>query len=469
MTKNTNLTSVYPVLRLLLADFIKEYTVRDNNGWKSKALRKKYLFSETDTEGVPQDKDLAKILDVTNESVRNIKKLAVEFCSGLHARNEEHFAQFEGIKPVEVKGILMKRFGFGNDEKTLRFYLDGMGYTVTEQKNLGCYCVDTRYYGKGLTSVLRDVIPQVKDLLTSNPVPRRLEDIMDSFKSGEHDLVSFSFARDYILGDSDTFEVVDKNGDKYVSVRWDALPSVAAREVRILYDFALQKGYETFMTKKQLIAEYNTRTYLYDTVDKIGENLSVTQNAHIEFGGNGTYRYLGNPDSKQPISELKKELLRYLASHEGLASFSDLRDYVNERGWKYSDVTIKKYLADDCVVAWKRGEGKRSYYVLKALLPEYQEKGYYHPNLQYSPGKEHGKQQPTYMEAIASRAVNLLKAAPGYTLKQKELFDAVVELYPGTSKNNVYKILAGIPALSKVCKGKGSSYTLATIPGEEMR
>ena len=168
MATTENLTNVYPALRQYLADFIKDYAVKDNDGWKSKALRRKYLFSETDTEGVPNNKDLAEHLGVTPESVRkNMKDISADFCDGLNARQDEAFLSLKGIKRIELKDNLMKRFGFGHDEKTLRFYLDGMDYTISEENGYDGFCIDTRYYGKGLKGILRAVIPDVKDILIS--------------------------------------------------------------------------------------------------------------------------------------------------------------------------------------------------------------------------------------------------------------------------------------------------------------
>ena len=458
------LTITFPVLRQYVAEFIKDYAVRTNDGWRSKALRKKYLYSESDTDGVPMDKDLAKLLGVTSESVRNIKKLASAFCEDLYSRQDEAFLLLKDIKRIEVKSILMKRFGFGNDEKTLRFYLDGMGYTITEQENLGCYCVNAQYYGTGLTGILREVIPDVKEILTSNPVPVRMESVMDQLKAKGLDMLRLKFAEDYMLADSDVFEVAEKDGYTHVSMKWGALPSVSARQVSILYDFALRNGADAFMTKADLTREYNTRAYLYDDVEQIDESRAVTKNDHIEFGGNGTYRYIGNPDKKDPRVDLKAELLKYLAGHNGIAPFADLRKYVDANGWRYSDVTIRMYLTNenDCVLVWKKGEGKRAYYILSTWWPIYEQQGFYRPGKgDTGTGRPVPRPVPSYKVAIIDKAVGLLQAAPGKTMRKKDIFEAVVDLYPRPSKINVYKILAEAPAILSSGTGKSAVYTLA--------
>ena len=462
MANTENLTNVYPALRQNLADFIKDYAVKDNDGWKSKALRLKYLYSETDTDDVPKNKDIAIFLGVTPESVR--KKTIVissEFCDELNARQDEAFLSLKGIKRIELKDNLMKRFGFGHDEKTLRFYLDGMDYTISEEKEYDGFCIDTRYYGKGLKGILKAVIPDVKDILAGNPVPVRMEDVLAQLKADGFDMLRLRFAEDYMLADTDTYKVEEKDGYTYILMKWNALPSVTARQVSILYDFALEKGFDAFMAKSDLMAKYNTMAYLYDNIEQLKENQSVAKNDHIESGGNGTYRYIGNPRNKGTRTDLKAELLRYLAEHDGIAPYTDLRQFVDNNGWNYSDVTIKMYLKDDCEAAWIQGQGKRTYYILKTCWPEYQKKGYYHPRVGPGPGTGRSLQPLAYKVAIIDKALALLKDAPENTLPKKTLFDAVVDLYPNKSKNNIYKIFDEDPSFLKIGDGKGDYYALA--------
>ena len=465
MAKTEILTNVYPALRQYLAEVIKDYAVKDNDGWKSKALRRKYLYSETDTQGVPNNKDLAQLLGVTSESVRkNTKDISADFCNELNARQDEAFLSLKGIKRIELKDNLMKRFGFGHDEKTLRFYLDGMDYTISEEKGYDGFCIDTRYYGKGLKGILKAVIPDVKDILAGNPVPVRMEDVLAQLKEDGFDMLRLRFAEDYMLADTDTYKVEEQDGYTYVSMKWNALPSVTARQVSILYDFALEKGSDAFMAKRDLMSKYNTRAYLYDNIEQLDQNQAVAQNDHIEFGGNGTYRYIGNPRNKGTRTDLKAELLRYLAEHDGIAPFTDLRQFVDNNGWNYSDVTIKAYLKDDCEAAWIKGQGKRTYYILKTCWPEYQKKGYYRPRVGQGTGRS--SQPPAYKVAIIDKALALLKDAPENTLPKKDLFDAVVDLYPEESTNNIYKIFDEDPSFVKIGDAKGDFYALAPDLGD---
>lgn len=465
MATTENLTNVYPALRQYLADFIKDYAVKDNDGWKSKALRRKYLFSETDTEGVPNNKDLAEHLGVTPESVRkNMKDISADFCDGLNARQDEAFLSLKGIKRIELKDNLMKRFGFGHDEKTLRFYLDGMDYTISEENGYDGFCIDTRYYGKGLKGILRAVIPDVKDILAGNPVPVRIEEVLAQLKADGFDMLRLRFAEDYMLADTDTYKVEEQDGYTFVSMKWNALPSVTARQVSILYDFALENGFDAFMAKKDLMSKYNTRAYLYEGIEQLDENQSVAKNDHIEFGGKGTYRYIGNPRNKGTRTDLKAELLRYLAEHDGIAPYTDLRQFVDNNGWNYKDVTIKMYLKEDCEAAWIQGQGKRTYYILKTCWPEYQKKGFYPPKVGHGTGRS--TQPQAYKVAIIDRAVAMLKETEGNTLPKKELFDAVVDLYPKKSKNNIYKIFDEDPSFVKIGDAKGDFYALAPDLGD---
>lgn len=459
MAQSVDLTSVYPALRQYLAKYIKDFTAKDGNNWKSNALRMKYLYSETDTKDVPTDKEMSKLLGVSSESVRNVYKYAVEFCTTLEESGDPAFLSFKGIKPVEVKNVLMERFGFGHDEKTLRFYLDGLGYTITDQKKLGVFCVDTKHYGKGSTGILRDVIPIVKDVLSSNPVPLRLDTVMDELKSKELDSVQLDFARDYIKADSDTIETSEKDGDTYISIKWAKL-SEAGRLVRILYDFAIEKGFDKYLSKPDLVEEYNKRILLYPGIDVFEESRSVAKNAHIEFGGNGTYRYVGNQNYKSDAIDLRAELLKYLANHNGIASFDDLRKYVDDNGWRYSDVTIKAYTSQGgaSVAARKKGEGKTLYYILSADWPKYQQQGYYPPKV--DPVGKSSKAVPDYKIAIIDKAVDLLKNTPGNSMRKNELVKAVEHLYPRPSKTNIYKIFAESPLFGATGSGKGASYFL---------
>ena len=461
MANIENLTNVYPALRRHVADFIKGFAVEDNNGWKSRALKLKYLYNETDTEGVPMDKDLAGLLGVTSESVRkNMKDISTEFCDELNASQDEAFTSLKGIRRIEVKDNLMKRFGFGHDEKTLRFYLDGMGYTISEQDGYDGFCIDTRYYGKGLKGILKAVIPDVKDILAGNPVPVRLEDVLGQLKADGFDMLRLRFAEDYILADTDTYEVKEQDGETFVSMRWVALPSVTARQARILYDFALENGFDASMTKNDLIARYNTMAYRFDGIEQLEENRSVAKNDHIEFGGNGTYRYIGNPAKKGAKTDLKAELLKYLAEHDGIAMFTDLRQFVDDNGWDYSDVTIKAYLGEDCEVAWKKGAGRSTYYILKTCWPKYVKTGDYHTR-QTKKVQRISRTPPAHNIAVINKALALLKAAPGNTLPKKAVYDAVVDLYTPKSKNNIYKILDMDPSFIKSGAGKEGFYSLA--------
>lgn len=460
MANTESFMNVYPTLRRYVADFIKDFAFEDNNGWKSKALRLKYLYSETDTEDVPKDKDLAGILGVSSESVRiNMKSISSEFCDKLNAAHDEAFMSLKGIKRIEVKDNLMKRFGFGHDEKTLRFCLDGMGYTISEQDGYDGFCIDTHYYGKGLKGILKAVILDVKGILAGNPVPVRLEDVLGQLKADGFDMLRLRFAEDYILADTDTYEVKEQDGETFVSMRWEALPSVTARQARILYDFALENGFDASMTKNDLIARYNTMAYRFDDIEQLEENRSVAKNDHIEFGGNGTYRYIGNPAKKGAKTDLKAELLKYLAEHDGIAMLTDLRQFVDDNGWDYSDVTITAYLGDDCEVAWKKGAGRRPFYILKTCWPKYKKTGDYHTR-QEAQVKHVSHTPPAHNLAVINKALALLKAAPGNTLPKKVVYDAVVDLYRPKSKNNIYKILDNDPSFMKT-GGKDGSYSLS--------
>lgn len=118
-------------------------------------------------------------------------------------------------------------------------------------------------------------------------------------------------------------------------------------------------------------------------------------------------------------------------------------------------MTIKTYLKDDCEAAWIKGEGKHTFYILKTCWPEYYKMGYYPPKVGHGIGRNNS-QPPAYKDAIITRAVALLEAAPEKILPKKELFDAVVDLYPSKSKNNIYKIFDEHPSFVKVGNGKGA-------------
>ena len=123
-------------------------------------------------------------------------------------------------------------------------------------------------------------------------------------------------------------------------------------------------------------------------------------------------------------------------------------------------MTIKTYLKDDCEAAWIKGEGKHTFYILKTCWPEYYKMGYYPPKVGHGIGRNNS-QPPAYKDAIITRAVALLEAAPEKILPKKELFDAVVDLYPSKSKNNIYKIFDEHPSFVKVGNGKGAYYSLS--------
>ena len=167
---------------------------------------------------------------------KNTIDIFADFCYELNARLDEAFLSLKGIKRIELKDNLMKRFGFGHDEKTLRFYLDGMDYTISEEQGYDGFCIDTSYYGKGLKGILKAVIPDVKDILAGNPVPVRIEEVLAQLKADGFDMLRLRFAEDYMLADTDTYKVEEQDGYTYVSMKWNALPSVTARQVSILYE-----------------------------------------------------------------------------------------------------------------------------------------------------------------------------------------------------------------------------------------
>lgn len=451
---------IYPILRQMVSSFIEAYSI-NNNDWRSRALKMKYLYSESDTKGVPSDKEIAASLGVTPESVRQIKRIPSEYCGDLISHNNIDLLYFKnGIGHIEVKEIMMKRFGFGDDEKTLRFFLDGLNYSLTEQKNTGNYCIDDAYYGSGLKGILKEVIPAIKNLLKANPVPIKLDAVLMDFKSQGNDVLRCGFARDLMSADSNTFVLEEIDGEKYVSLRWDNL-SETGRKVRILYDFALEKGFASFMTRAQLIKEYNRRALLYDGVDRLPENRSVPNDDHIQPGGNGRYRYIGNASKiKEPV-DLKKELLKQVASKKGIITFAELRQFVDDNGWRYSDVTIRMYVADDCVAARKLGGGKTLYYIMKDCWLDYAKQGYKIARKTINPTNPIAKKpQPAYKIAIIDKAVSLLKDAPGHSITKIELFNAVVDLYPGKSTNNIYKLFDEEPTITKMGSGKNAVYIL---------
>ena len=81
-------------------------------------------------------------------------------------------------------------------------------------------------------------------------------------------------------------------------------------------------------------------------------------------------------------------------------------------------------------------------------------------------GTGRSAQPPAYKVAIIDKALALLKDAPENTLPKKELFDAVVDLYPPKSKNNIYKIFDEDPSFVKIGDAKGDFYALAPDLGD---
>ena len=101
---------------------------------------------------------------------------------------------------------------------------------------------------------------------------------------------------------------------------------------------------------------------------------------------------------------------------------------------------------------------------MKTCWTKFEQTGVYYTRKK-GKGQSGNSRLPAYKIAIIDRAVALLKAAEGNTLSKKELFDAVVDLYPKKSKNNIYKIFDADPSFVKTGAGKGDSYSLA--PGSE--
>ena len=464
-----DLTTLYPHLRKLLTDFIEEYGEQHGNDWKSKALEKKYLYSESDSTGLPSNDELADRVGVTRESIRKeLPKIAAHYLKTLESSSNEHYLLLKrSIKRLEKKDVLKKTYGFPkNDEKTLQFYLDGMGYT-TARENGVAYCINETIYGKNIQTgpLFRDVIPTVKDIMEANPVPLKWDDVEYEFKkSFGDDMIRRTFAVDYLRADTDSYRFFEENGKQMVQMNWEALRSVLTRVVQILYDFACMNGFDTFMPKADLIAEYNLRSHQYGLKKKLTKSSSIARHEHIEPQGNGKFRYSGHPI---PIDEdtkvdLKALLCQYLAEHEGIATFAELRTVVDSNGLDHKDISVKKSLEKDSVVAVKSGCGKKSYYILNEKWPYYESLGYKRAKVVGILKGTH-KAEPQYKIDIKQRALELLKAAPGNFMTKKDLKNGVIDLYPtGLAINNLYKILQNHPGLMAIDNG----YTLAPEASE---
>ena len=458
---------VYLGLRSHLAEFIKVYADNNADDWKSKALKITYRYSETDSDNTPNDNAIQQLGKTPWYVQDTLRSIAKDFCDGLIAKQDDAIIAFKkGMGHVEVKEKVMAKFGFGHDEKTLRFYLDGLGFSVSEQKDAGNYCINAQYYGRETMSILREVIPDVKKYLRSNPVPVLLEQLLVDLKADKQfDMIQLAFAKDYVKADTDYLELIEKDGDIYVTIKWEKL-SVADRTVRLLYDYGLQNGFDAYMTRDQLIRAYDTKAYQFDGIDPFPASQSIAKDDHIESLKSGSYRYIGNPKNKRAKIDLKSELLKYISIHQGIATFAELRNFVDDNGWKYSDIAIKSYLHDDCVTALKEGEGKKAYYILKTCWPEYETQGFRKAK-KASTAPKKPTPPPSYKTAIIHKAIQLLKEAPDHSLPKKVLVEAVVDLYPGKSITNVYKIFNDDPAFEKKGSGKGSSYVLAEVEDSE--
>ena len=345
------------------------------NSWIPDALSMKYLWLDpNDNVSIPND-EIARTKGLSRESVRKrsqehtvlaIKMLKEDFqYEGMMASSEMKllFKEFENsLKSIGLYSIMNRQYGRNDaEDRTLRFYLDGLGYTISKQEPHFCYKlsiddgINERFISKGISTLKKYFKTAASPLCLETEVSHYMANNLRWGKA-RCDLMT-----DYLKADTDCFEKLpSKAGMSMYSLRWE-LNTEAGRIAQILYTFNANNGWNQKMSRAEVIQEYNNRASQFPNITVLSPSRSIQNHPHIEHLKAGFYRYCVD-SSAIPQIDIVAELESFVLKKGGRISLDDAIAFVHTINDSFSPNTVIYYLQKaDC-----RGDGT-GYYVHKSI------------------------------------------------------------------------------------------------------
>ena len=251
-------------------------------------------------------------------------------------RFQEAFSQ---DRQVYNLATFMSENGIRND-KTLRFILDVMEYTVCaandifkDEPLLMKESMITKFnFNVGV------MLRYFSDAALSVSLDGDVRPYLEKKLKGDQDMVSLLL--DAVRA-SDRFEQLpgEEGTDRY-ALRWQYLYKFASRVVRIIYDAG-----ESLHTQ-DIFDEYNRRGALYglDPISRDALTVGVGHPLLRPEGKTGYWSLVSSP-SAAPKPTVREVIDQFLRSRSGLATLDEVAAHVSSKGLVYSRNTIKTYLS----------------------------------------------------------------------------------------------------------------------------
>lgn len=346
---------IYEMMRSFIRDYVLELDNLCSNKkvrfkpWTIQALRMRYVWESPKDNRAATLTDIATSVGLSNERVRqtlvHFREMAFEILSGqksvygIVASSEMQtvFNSFkDALSPVVLLHSLKNSLGvFENDNRTVLFFLDGMGYNISDDLSI---CVK-RELGVNALDFVNKNKSRIVSYLKEKAVPVRLnlELIPDMKKLFGWNKNQIDVMIEYVHADREKFEFsTDSYGDDVISLKWQWLTE-KNRIVRVIYDYNAEKGWDRYMSLKELKDEYNRRA-AKTGVDAISSNPSA-DSPLIEGLGNGQYRFCAGK-VKKDRPDMIAEVRKFVANNGGMVLFDDLATFVRSINPTYTDSSV---------------------------------------------------------------------------------------------------------------------------------
>ena len=172
---NCQSTEMVDIFRSFVNDFCKEIKNKKPGAWGPEAFWIKYLSNKhiydngQIAEHLPETRTperVRQVLTTYEAGMLGMLKDGTEFKGMLPSQEmKTAFDRFRGeLKPVEQFSLLLKRFGFGEqDADILLCMLDCLGYDMIRDKDMDPYAISRETFGRALTT-LKKVYPLLANI-----------------------------------------------------------------------------------------------------------------------------------------------------------------------------------------------------------------------------------------------------------------------------------------------------------------
>lgn len=356
--------SAYEMMRHFIRDYIQSLQKvfvnkggKDYDLWKITAMKLRYLW-ETPKDDVELDVlTIASVIGKNRESVRKQTEILRDEGTHLLEGDEEYFGicaspeitaifrEFKkGVQPVVILPILQKKLGSGGDTRTLKFFLEGMGYKCATS-----YCVHVPTLGEDALSRLNKMTNNgfggdLVRYLKNEAIPLAYEtDVHLYMRTELHwDERDCILMKAYLKANTDEFEWTQADGDELIEIKWEHLDAVDSRIANIVFRFNQQNGWNSSIGKAEIIKRYNHLADRFKGVEKLTHNINIPpDHEHIELIGNAQYRYCANRPTREKVN-IAEKIKQFVAQLGGIAEFSKVRDFVFSINPSYAEQTIRQ-------------------------------------------------------------------------------------------------------------------------------